>query len=251
LPSPNQARFTHSGRLATGTLQVSSSRSGESCTKRGTFAARFTGQRHLAVGTCSPPHTRTLADDRVSRVYRERYVYDPVVRNFDGGYDNGTVLYACQRRAGRRWFLAGDDTSKGPEGGLQAYYGWAEEGGRVTLSGQFVAIGVFDACVFGFASGVRIVDLHSGNVEFEEDATAGDFDHLAEVKALALSPSGSADWIVCEGFGQHHCQVVDEVAFGPSTELDRSDKIDSKSLTLDGSTLSWRNNGETKTATLA
>jgi hypothetical protein len=65
--------------VATGTFRVSVSSSHPSCTKRGTFSVRFTRKRHLAIGTCTPPHTMTLAEDDASRVYQERYVYDPVI----------------------------------------------------------------------------------------------------------------------------------------------------------------------------
>lgn len=82
--------------------------------KRGTFSARFTGQRHLAVGTCTPPKTRTVDDDGVTRIYSEHYVYDPAVRPYENeGAGDSEVMYACNRTTGRRWFLAADDKSDG------------------------------------------------------------------------------------------------------------------------------------------
>ena len=66
-----------------------------------------------------------------------------------------------------------------------------------------------------------------------------------------LAPTGSAAWIICKWLETHGpCQVVNEVTFGSNTLLDQGDQVDPKSLTLDGSTVTWRNNGETKTATL-
>ena len=64
---------------------------------------------------------------------------------------------------------------------------------------------------------------------------------------MVVARDGSAAWIECRS---HDCQVVDEVAFGPDTPLDHSNRIDRKSLVLHGTTLSWRDNGETKSATL-
>ena len=42
------------------------------------------------------------------------------------------------------------------------------------------------------------------------------------------------------------CQVVDEVGYGPDALVDQGDKINPNSLTGDGSTFSWRSNGEAR-----
>jgi hypothetical protein len=238
--------FADSGHLATGSFRISRSPAGRpACTKRGTFRVRFTGQRHLAVGTCSPAKTETLADDGAIRAYRERYVYDPVVRR---GYGNGDVIYGCDRATQHRWFLAGDDTSDG----LFENYLCAENGGPVALAGSFVAILWESLCEPGVGTAnIRIVDMQSGAVRVDQYAPVKPFDRPNQGKALVLAPDGSAAWIVCAGGSTPSpCQVVAAVAFGPNTLLDQGDQIDPKSLSLDGSTLSWRDNGETKTATL-
>ena len=212
---------------------------------------RFTGQRHFAVGTCSPPNTKTLADDGPSRVYEERYVYDPVVRDFsDDG--NGAVIYGCNRATHRRWVLAGDDSNS-----LFDYYNCAEYGGPAAVAGRYMAVVVDWACEPGVGYGfIRVVDLKSGTVRLDRAALVqhgNDFDPHAgnNATSLVLAPTGSAAWILCRAMADHPpCEVVDEIALGPNTLLDEGAEIDHKSLTLHGSTLSWRNGGETKTAML-
>jgi hypothetical protein len=234
-------------QVATGEFRVSITTAGRKCSKRGAFSVRFTGQRHFAVGSCTPPRTTTLADDGTSRVYRESYVYDPDVRHHDGGYGNGAVIYGCDRATRHRWVLAGDDTSNG----LVDHYQCAEFGGPVAVAGTFMAILVQEICQPGSGSGqIRVVDLQTGTVHLDQAAPLSrDFGQNG-VKSLVLAPTGSAAWIICEWQATRPCQVVDETAFGSNTLLDQGDQIDPQSLTLDGSTLSWRNNGETKTATL-
>jgi hypothetical protein len=254
-----RGRFADSGHLATGSFRVSRSPAGlPPCVKRGTFRARFTGQRHLTVGACPPPHATSLAGDGV--VYEEDYVYDPVIRHSDIASDLGGVIYGCDRATGRRWFLAGDDTNDA----LVNYYNCAEKGvgnlpagfpgSRVASAGELVALGLYELCVSGFGSEVRIVDLQTGMVQLDRPAPAQPFASggpNSNIRSVALAPGGSAAWIVCDDFSTTpDCQVVDEVAYGPNQLLDLSHQVDPDSLNLNGSSLSWRNNGETKTATL-
>jgi hypothetical protein len=72
------------------------------------------------------------------------------------------------------------------------------------------------------------------------------------MRSGVAGPNGSAAWIVCTVFANPQlCQVVDEVANGPSTVLDQGDQIDPTSLGLGGTTLTWRDGGQTRTASLA
>jgi hypothetical protein len=118
------------------------------------------------------------------------------------------------------------------------------------MAGDVVALGVFGFSVSGGGGEIRIIDLQTGAVKTDRDPSTNRSSNGYDVRALVVAPTGSAAWILCEVPGHDDCQVVDEVAFGPNTLLDRSNKIDPKSLTLHGTTLSWRTNHKTKTATL-
>jgi hypothetical protein len=235
-------RFMRSGRTATGTFTDASSRAGTSrCAERGTFTGRFTGQRHLTMGSCTPPRTRTLEDDGSFRIYAERYVYDPVIP----GRANGGGVYGCNRSTGQRWFLAPD----GPSDGYIDHYECGESLGELATAGALALFSVDGQCTNGAATDrMRIIDLTTGTLRLDTDPRVAPFP-AGFVEDVALAPTGSAAWTVCQ-FQGHTCQVVDETAYGPNTLLDQGDTIDPKSLTLDGTTLSWHNNGETKTATL-
>jgi len=112
-------RFASGGRRAKGWFRVSASEPGQwACATRGTFAARFTGQRHFTHGPCAPSGVKLRAANGSARVYEQRYIYDPVVRNNDAPgsaapYGPGAVEYGCTRGNDTQWFLAGNDTSDG------------------------------------------------------------------------------------------------------------------------------------------
>jgi hypothetical protein len=240
-----RGRFVRGGRLATGSVRVSA----PGCATRTTFAATFTGQRHLTHGSCSPAGTQTLAGDGIRRVYRQRYVYDPVVRA--GGYGNGYAIYGCDRRTQRHWFLAGDDRSSG----LADAYSCSEHfgfDGSPVLVGHLAALVLRDVCQAGGVQVIRIVDLDTGAVVLDAvpPIAPGDSNvQISQLQSLVVAPTGSAAWIV-KRFQTQLCQVIAEIPHGPKTLLDQGDQIDPNSLRLDGSTVSWSNNGETKTATL-
>jgi hypothetical protein len=243
-------RFLGGGKQATASFQVSRSR----CTKRGTLTARFTGQRHLTKGACPPSGTKSIINDGVRRVYEETYVYDQIVRNSDGGFGPGGAIYGCEGQSGEHWFLSGDDIPQA----LVSFYGCGEEFAGVAVSGDLAALSVGELCQDpGVVAAIgRIVNLHTGMVFREGVPTVGSFPPNPSDGSLIttgdVTPDGSAAWIVCTVFAQPQlCQVIDEVSNGPNTLLDQGAQIDPGSLVLRGFTVSWRNNGETKTATLA
>ena len=250
-------RFGGSGKVATGSFRVSAPRAGGRCAKQGTFTARFTGQWHLTVGGCPPRETTTLADNGQAVVYGEEYDYDQVVRNNNAPgasppYDPGGAVYGCLRGTVQQWFLASTDFSNG----LFDYYGCAEHVDGVTLAGDLAAFALYELCQPGVpAAEGRSVDLRTGTVFREGPATVGQFPPQASdgsrMRSGVASPNGSAAWIVCTVFANPQlCQVVDEVANGPSTVLDQGDQIDPTSLGLGGTTLTWRDGGQTRTASL-
>ena len=224
-------RFVGSGRTATGTFSDASSRADKlRCAKRGSFTVRFTGQRHLTVGSCPPSRTRTLADDGVIRVYEERYVYDPVIP----GRANGGAVYGCNPATGQRWFLAPD----APSDGYIDHYECGESLGKLATAGALALFSVDGQCTNGAATDrMRIVDVSTGTLRLDAEPRVAPFP-VGFVESVALAPTGSAAWTVCQ-FQGHTCQVVDETAYGPNTVLDQGDQIEPESLTLDGTTLSW------------
>jgi hypothetical protein len=190
-------------------------------------------------------------NDGVRRVYEEPYVYDQVVRNSDGGYGPGGAIYGCEGPSGRHWFLAGDDSTQA----LVNYYGCGENFEGVVVVGDIAALSLGQLCL---QPGViqawgRIVNLHTGIVLADASGTVGAFPPNPTDGSLiqrgVLAPNGSVAWITCTVFAQPRvCQVDAAPVNAPATVLDQGDQIDPLSLTLQGFTVSWRNNGVTKTA---
>jgi len=234
-------RFVRGGKRASGSVVVAAApRVRPKCARRGSFSARFTGQRHLAEGSCTPAMTKTIADDGVRRVYEERYVEDPAI----GGHTSD-VAYGCDRRTNSRWFLAGIDSTNDY---LDAF-ATSESFLNAWLQEELVAMWVNDCGGAGCAPLIRFVDLRDGTRRFETGAGAGDLLE-AEVESLVLKGNGSAAWTLCESrSGGPYCNVVKEEAFGSAVLLDKG-RIDGRSLSLVGSTLSWTNGGMTMRATL-
>jgi len=211
-------RFSGSGKRANASFTVSGSSGQGPCTRRGTFVAKFTGQRHLGRGACPPSGSTSIVNDGVRRVYEEPYVYDQVVRNSDGGYGPGGAIYGCEGRSGGQWFLAGDDSNQA----LAHYYGCGE-------------------------------NFHTGIVMADASGTVGAFPPTPADGSLIqrglIAANGSIAWIACTVFAQPPvCQVDAAPASGSATVLDQGEGIDPLSLTLQGLTVSWQNNGATKTA---
>jgi hypothetical protein len=244
-------RFSGSGKRANASFTVSGSSGQGPCTRRGTFVAKFTGQRHLGRGACPPSGSTSIVNDGVRRVYEEPYVYDQVVRNSDGGYGPGGAIYGCEGRSGGQWFLAGDDSNQA----LAHYYGCGENFEGVVVSGDVAALSLGELCR---QPGVvqawgRVVNLHTGIVMADASGTVGAFPPTPTDGSLIqrglIAANGSIAWIACTVFAQPRvCQVDAAPANGSAAVLDQGEGIDPLSLTLQGLTVSWQNNGATKTA---
>jgi hypothetical protein len=254
-----KGRFASDGLRALGSFRVRATGSGaRACARRGTFVARFTGQRHFTRGDCPPAGVKLRAANGSAVVYHERYVYDPVVRNNDAPgaappYGPGSVEYGCVLGGRRQWFLAGNDSSSG----LFDYYLCGENFQHVVLAHELAGLALFEVCQPGVAGGeVRIVDLRTGKVRFfVNDVSVGrNFPRSRQnlVYGLVLAPSGSAAWLMCtaDHAEPRVCQVVEEAAYWPLIVLDQGQLIKARSLALHGSTLSWLSDGEKKTARL-
>jgi hypothetical protein len=125
-----------------------------------------------------------------------------------------------------------------------------DSGYALRLAGRFAAFvytqinpcSKYDMCPTGTpgaTTDVEIVDLRSGHGPASSDQDV--------VGALKLSSLGIAAWTNTAGDG-----VVSVRTLGPNGEqtLD-SGPIDAKSLALHGTTLTWTNAGQTKSATLS
>ncbi|HEX3318104.1 MAG TPA: hypothetical protein VHR88_08800 [Solirubrobacteraceae bacterium] len=234
--------FLKSGRLARGSFAVSRTRPGRPpCDESGTFWARFTGQRHLSCGRCPPGGATTVVQDRFRRVYEQRYVNDPVVRN---DYGDGGAVYGCDRRTGRSWFLAGDDTS----GGLASYWGEGESFIGAAMAGDMVGLSLAEGAAAGADDDVRVVSLKTGRVRLDADLGSG-IDR--DIARLAVNRSGAAAWILCTSDSTpRKCAVVGQRRPRARRRFAAGEGVEPTSLDLRGSRLSWRQNGKQRTARL-
>ena len=103
---------------------------------------------------------------------------------------------------------------------------------------------------------VRVVDLRSGQDLYLGGAGPDHSDEQGAVSGLVMKPDGSVAWI---GMGltwnpatqnNERVTIVGKIDSGGYAELDRGDGIDTSSLRLDGSTLTWTDAGQTRTAML-
>ena len=103
---------------------------------------------------------------------------------------------------------------------------------------------------------MRVVDLRSGQDLYLGGAGPEHSDEQGAVTGLVMKPNGSIAWI---GMGltwnpatqnNERVTIVGKIDSGGYAELDRGDGIDTSSLRLDGSALTWTDAGQTRTGTL-
>jgi hypothetical protein len=123
---------------------------------------------------------------------------------------------------------------------------------RVHAAGPFVAYAQFEfegaSCGSVF---IHVVDLHAGTQlrEEQESKTNNVADCGSPVTSLVLKSDGAVGWIVHSDIRGAPTEVHAVDSSGPRL-LDSGTGIDVHSLSLDGSVMSWRNNGVTKTTSL-
>jgi hypothetical protein len=221
-----QVRFAE--RRASVRLVLRSARRG-GCVFRTRFAAKVT--RRLE-GTCTPPRTATLARSASGRIYAQTDADDR------GGRTRNA--YGCQFGERKRFFL----TQHEPP---DDYVAAAATGGSLGAVARYV-------CPLDCGGSVAVVDLATGQQVRRDDVAPmcnQPTTQPPEVASLVLAPSGSYAYIAGGYFDQPPAvnDVVKNVA-GSNTLLDCGTGIAPRSLSLSGSTLSWLNSGEPRTAPL-
>jgi hypothetical protein len=178
------------------------------------------------VQPCGPSSARTLAGDRVARVYAVK----------------GDV-YGCSDRGARSWRLGRESICIGsPE--VQA----------PAVAGRLAAYGL-KTCGIDFGSAeVVVTRLTDGRVLRRAAAVTGPLgaESYQSVDAVVLDPAGAAGWIA-EGQSiiSHNGAIeVHSLDAGGARRLDSGRGIDPRSLRLAGTTLSWRHSGRRRSATI-
>jgi hypothetical protein len=179
------------------------------------------------VATCGPSGARTLALDRVARVYQ-----------------SGGGVYGCSTAA-RRSYRLGAGARSIREG----------RAGPIALAGVDVAYGLTRYGVDTAGAQVVVRDLRNGGQLRSEPATTGRLgvEFFQSVAAVVVKPGGAVAWIGLGGSVIHAGHEVVEVSKADARGralLDASTGIDVRSLRLLGSTVSWRHGGRTETARL-
>jgi hypothetical protein len=193
----------------------------------GSSSGRVGGSSSGAGGTCGPSAARTLAVDRVARVYQ-----------------SGGGVYGCST-AGRRSYRLGAGARSIREG----------RAGPIALAGVDVAYGLTRYGVDTVGAQAVVRNLRNGGQLRSEPATAGRLgvEFFESIAAVVVKPGGAVAWIAQGGSvipaGHGVIQVSKADARGRAL-LDSGSGIDVRSLRLLGSTLSWRHDGRVETARL-
>lgn len=180
---------------------------------------------------CRTQRARTLSSTNTGRIF-EQY-------RLDGG-EFFPHVYACLFETDERVLLGrnyDDERIEVPR-----------------LAGSLIAYAAVGCGVSGCQASIEVRDLSTGAVVREARPVLGPPDGPHGVRDLALTENGSLAWTVARGkwfeprFSAHELWVLDShgqrrVDSGPNLELE--------SLHLDGSTITWVNDGTARSATLA
>ena len=173
---------------------------------------------------CGPSRARTLAADRVARVYA-------VDRK----------VYGCARGGHSRYKLGATSNSMG-----------RDRVGPVALAGYDVAFGRASYGVDVVSAEVVVEYLVDGRVLRDHAATDQyQPEGVQEVNSIVVKPDGAVAWIATDttlsGAKDIEARKSDHTR---STYLDSGPEVRPESLRLHGSKLTWRDGSTTKSATL-
>jgi hypothetical protein len=192
---------------------------------------------------------RTIVKTKTARIYEQtvRISHD----------EKEPRTYGCWLPTGDRLRL---DQRCDPEvGSPQADDACFDTPGLVAVNGRYVAL-TYGSLYFGEYSSQSIVvwarlrkpaRQNVVRIESHDDDNLGpDFDRLFVSKrgAIAYSASGTDDFDDQGGSVVGHVAPVRPGSDADDTTLDHGTLLDSKSLRIDGSTLTWTNDGVTKTS---
>jgi hypothetical protein len=183
-------------------------------------------------GSCATARGKTILTTATSRVYKTWGV-DEV----------GSDRYAYACRFGGHAIALGA-SSGDPDGTTQHFQ----------LAGPYVSFVSYANNESGLDEHVAVVDLRGFGRTVRDAAPSTRNAAYGFAAKPLLSARGSSAWVAEDcGHADRACGQPYEVWIADragTRRVDQGDQIDPKSLTLDGSALTWRNNGETKTATL-
>ena len=179
-----------------------------------------------ATGHCGPAGAKTLVIDSVARVYTSA----------------GSV-YGCSA-SGHRYRL----------GSSQRHPGQPAIG-KAALAGVDVAYGATTFGVDTSGASVTVRRLDTGRTVRRKSAMNGPVgpEAFQSVEGLVVKSDGAVAWIAqANSVVSHRSQIeVDRVDERGGATLDTGSGIDTSSLRLHGSRLSWRHSGAVRTATLS
>lgn len=184
---------------------------------------------------CATQAGRTLASTSGARVFSQRRV-------FPRGWAFAPFTYACLKPDGRRVALGWDGTVGS---GLLG-----QDLGPFRLAGPRVAYGCGGNVMNGCWSSVFVIDLRDGSVLHRVNlplALAGVFGRGVRPSGVELSETGSVGWLAG---GEPLLGQVGIRNAGGTKVLDEGKGIERGSLALTGTTLTWRNDGQLRSATL-
>jgi hypothetical protein len=175
---------------------------------------------------CGPSKARTLAADRLARVY-----------------SRGGRVYGCADGTHTSYVLGSASNSMG-QGRV----------GPIALAGVDAAYGRTTSGVDVISAEVVVKNLTDGRILRDEGATAGNFgpETAQQVDSIVVKPDGSVAWIasidsLISNRGTTQVRKSDRTR---RTSLESSRRIKPDSLRLSRSQLSWRSGSARKTATL-
>jgi hypothetical protein len=175
---------------------------------------------------CGPAKARTLAADRLARVYTA-----------------DQKVYGCAHGTHSRYMLGTTSNSPG-EGRV----------GPIALAGVDVAFGRTTSGVDVISAEVVVENLTDGHVLKDLPATAGNFgpEYAQQVNSIVVKPDGSVAWIgsissITSGKTAIQVRKSDRTQ---ATLLDSGPGIKPDSLRLHRSELTWRDGSTRKSAKL-
>jgi hypothetical protein len=191
-------------------------------------SAAAVGREAMTTGTvCGPVRAKTLAADRVARVYEAKRDVYGCARGDRKSYKLGTASNSFAERRAGPIVLAGTDAAYG----LTSY-------GVDTIFAQVVVKRLTDGKVLRQANSIS----GSTGAEFFET-----------VDGVVVKRDGSVAWIAHASWIGQGSGSVTEVQKSDHTQrtlLDRGGRIGVDSLRLDGSRLTWRVGSATNSASL-
>lgn len=180
-------------------------------------------------GCLAQPGRTTIESDSARVFYAER-VYPRTWARL-------SFAYACLKGGGPRVLLGWSGYSEGGLGQLL---------GPFRLAGPYVAFGCGGMLTGGCGGSVRVIDLRDGSELRRARMASGPGGQSVGPSGVELLPSGAVAWLEGGYYGGRGRVAVQDA--GGTRVLDEGLGIEADSLSSNGTTLSWRRDGELRTA---